>query len=119
MIIMAIGRLRHYLKYQTYSATQNDYNEDVEGYTDNAQIWGSIKPISGKEFEIAQTINSNISCKIRVRNMIGITDSIKPSDRFQDAQTNDIYNIHSAVKFMQTTDTWVDCLCSIDQNPET
>ena len=41
---MAIGRLRHYLKYQTYSATQNDYNEDVEGYTDSAQIWGKEKP---------------------------------------------------------------------------
>lgn len=114
---MAVGRLRHYLTLETSTPTIGGYNEDEEAYTPGPDVWASIKPLSGKEFEIAQTINASISCQIRVRNMIGITDNIKASDRFVSTSTDVVYNIHSARRFMETADTWVDCLCSIDENP--
>lgn len=64
---MKIGRLRHRITIQKYTATRDSFGADVEDWTDIANVWASITPVSGKEYYAAQQINAEITTKITIR----------------------------------------------------
>lgn len=114
------GRLRHYVNYQSTSNTQNARsNEDQIGYTTVRAVWVSIEPIGGKEFQIASTINANIRYKVKVRTMIGVTDSIVASDRFVRISDSLTLNVVYHEQQFQTQDRYTVCYCTLEENPDT
>jgi SPP1 family predicted phage head-tail adaptor len=76
---MESGKLRHRLILQTPTITKNDYQEPVRTWANTANLWGSVEPLSGREYEQAMKLNSEITGKIRIRYRAGI----KPTLRFK------------------------------------
>ena len=54
-----------------------DLDSEDEGWEDIATTWASINPISGKEYYSAETINSDLTHKIRLRYRRGITPDMR------------------------------------------
>lgn len=78
------GELRHIIIFQKLLNTQNDYGELTGQWNDVLTTRAGIYPISGKEFYAAETVNSEVSHKVNIRYMKGLSPDmrIKFGDRF-------------------------------------
>lgn len=54
-----------------------DLDSEDEDWKDIATTWANINPISGKEYYSAETINSDLTHKIRLRYRRGITPDMR------------------------------------------
>lgn len=54
-----------------------DLDSEDEYWKDIATTWANINPISGKEYYSAETINSDLTHKIRLRYRRGITPDMR------------------------------------------
>lgn len=88
--VINAGELRHRITIQSPSNIQNEYGEievnSDETWIDFATVRASITPISGKEFFAAETVNSEITHKIKIRYIKGIASNmrVKFGDRYFD-----------------------------------
>ena len=114
-----IGRLRHEIILQKPNPQTNAYNEDVPGelWTDVAKVWASIEPTKGNEFEVAEQMTATVTHKIKIRNMIGISDSILSTFRFFDEVNNVAFNIVQHLTDFYTQDTFIHLLVILDEHP--
>lgn len=71
------GSYRHIIVFQQMSSTQNSYGENTEEWTDVIKTRGGIYPISGKEFFAADTVNNEVTHKINMRYIPGITSDMR------------------------------------------
>ena len=75
------GELRHRIVIQKPSDIQNGYGEieinTNENWTDVATVRAGIYPISGKEFFAAETVNSEITHKVKIRYIEGLTSNMR------------------------------------------
>lgn len=88
-IIMNPGRLRHKIDIQIQSIN-NTYGSQSETWTVFlSQISASIDPISGKEYFSSNTINPEVTHKIRIRYRTGINPKmrVKFGTRYFDIQS--------------------------------
>lgn len=71
---MRAGKLRHRITIQRKSLTTDDYGGPVESWADvAANIPASIEPLSGRELVNAQAVNAEITTKITMRYLAGVT----------------------------------------------
>jgi SPP1 family predicted phage head-tail adaptor len=94
------GELRHRITIQKKADVNNQENQDSYGQPkepwDNvATVWCSINPIVGKEFFAAETVNSEITHKIRIRYRLGITPDMRV--KFNDRN----FSIQSAINYQE------------------
>jgi SPP1 family predicted phage head-tail adaptor len=66
------GNLRHRLLLQDELRTADDMGGYERGWSDVAQLWAEIVPISGKERLIAGQLHAEISHRIRIRYRTGV-----------------------------------------------
>lgn len=71
------GEFRHVIKFQKQSDQQNSYGENNDNWVDVMNTRAGIYPMSGKEFFVAETVNSEVSHKINMRYMPGITPDMR------------------------------------------
>lgn len=64
---MIIGKLRHRVTIQTYSESTNSYGETSKSWSDQATVWASVEPLSGRELEYAQQVHAQTTTKIVMR----------------------------------------------------
>lgn len=78
------GERRHKIIFQKLENIQNGYGEPTGIWNDILTTRVAIYPLSGKEFYAAETINSEVTHKINMRYMRGITSDmrIKFNDRY-------------------------------------
>lgn len=88
------GKLRHRLIIQR-PVEQQDMNTGAMNTTweDIETVWAEIKPISVKEFISAQAENSEVSAKITIRKLNGISSECRA---FHEAK-NKYYKIQSVI----------------------
>ena len=93
------GELRHKITIQKLNNSQNDYGEvDVNAHTtwsDVTVVRAGIYPISGKEFFAAETVNSEITHKVKIRYFEGITPNMRINFN------NRIFSIESIINFQE------------------
>lgn len=66
---LASGKLRHRVTIQRPAYSQDPVTgEQTQSWSDVATVWASIEPLSAKEFIAAQSEQSQISCRIMIRN---------------------------------------------------
>lgn len=90
---MRAGNLRHRLILQNPSTA---YTSDGMGgysynYDDDQEVWGAIWPLRGQEKLIADQLNSEIDCQIRIRYTSGVT----PKTRIQLGDTTTFFEVKS------------------------
>ena len=76
---MHAGKLRHLLTLQQSTDTQNARGEAIENWSDEADLWGSIRPLVGREGFDANQMYANATHEIRVRYRAGVA----PKKRFK------------------------------------
>ena len=64
------GQLRHKITFQIQDL-------ETEEWSNSFTTWANINPISGKEYYQAETINSDLTHKIRLRYRKGITSDMR------------------------------------------
>ena len=71
------GELRHRITIQKLNNSQNEYGELAELWEDILNVRAGIYPISGKDFFAAETTNNEITHKINIRYVPGITSAMR------------------------------------------
>ena len=74
---MKIGTLRHRVKIQTYTAFRDSFGAEEPEWTDVATAWASVTPISGKEYFASAQLNAELTTKITMRYLCGITPKMR------------------------------------------
>jgi len=70
------GELRHVLTVQTRSSTRDTYGTPVPTWTDvEPQVWGSVRPLSGKEISEGDRVNGMTTDRIQIRSGFAISHS--------------------------------------------
>lgn len=76
---MQAGKLRHLLTLQQSTDVQNARGEAIETWTDEADLWGSIRPLTGREGFAANQMFATATHEIKVRYRAGVV----PKKRFK------------------------------------
>ena len=74
---MRAGKLRHKVTIQDYTESQDSYGAVTKTWSDYATIWASIEPVRGREFWDSKQINAEITAKITIRYLSGITPKMR------------------------------------------
>lgn len=74
---MDIGQLRHRVTFQKLVKIQDSFGQPIEQWDDVVTVWASVEPLVGKQYFDAETINSEISHKIKLRHRTGITPDMR------------------------------------------
>ncbi|MCJ8008116.1 phage head closure protein [Lederbergia wuyishanensis] len=74
------GEFRHVITFQKLQGTQNDYGEEIKDpieWEEILTVRAGIYPMSGREFFAAETVNSEVTHKINMRYVPGITSDMR------------------------------------------
>jgi SPP1 family predicted phage head-tail adaptor len=71
------GKYRHIIVIQKRNSTQNKYGESTEAWVDFIKVRAGIYPLSGREFFSADAVNSEVSHKVHLRYVPGITPDMR------------------------------------------
>lgn len=75
---MEAGRLRHRLTLQKRVETQDQTTGHItHSWANVRSLWGEIVPLSAREYVAAQTLQSEIVCRITIRYCTDITTKMR------------------------------------------
>jgi len=76
---MRAGKLRHKItiQYCPEPQSQDSYGAVIKNWSDYATVWASIEPARGREFWESQQINAEVTAKITIRYLAGITPKMR------------------------------------------
>lgn len=77
---MSIGNKRHRIEIQDFTPVQDETGQEVEdgsGWVTSATRWASITPLSGRELVNATQVQPDVSHKVQMRYMAGITAEMR------------------------------------------
>lgn len=77
---MKAGRLDQRIKIQRNSSTQNEYGEEIAGWSDLANIWAEVRPASGNESFTENQFLAKADTTFRIR-WSNVTKTITALDR--------------------------------------
>lgn len=89
---MRAGKLRHRITLQRPGLTQDPLSgEMVPGWDLVATVWGSVEPLSAREFIAAQAGQSEVSARIVIRHRADVDATMRALHRGK------VYNIHGVL----------------------
>lgn len=71
------GSYRHPCTFQQKSSTTNDYGEPIDQWDDVVTVKAGIYPVSGKDYVSAVETNSEITTKVHVRYVPGLSADMR------------------------------------------
>ena len=74
---MRAGKLRQRLTIQQPTETRGPSGAALEAWREFARVWGAVEPLRGREFFAAQEIHSEVTTRIRIRYLAGITANMR------------------------------------------
>ena len=74
---MKIGRLRHRIVIEESIAGRDNFGAEVYEWIQFAKVWADVSPVSGREFASFKQINSEITTKITIRYLAGVTAEMR------------------------------------------
>lgn len=74
------GKLRRLLEIQQANETQGPTGEMVVTWATFASVHGSVEPIRGREFWAAKEIQTEVTTRIRIRYLEGVTPKMQVVD---------------------------------------
>lgn len=84
------GKFRHRVTIKEKSVTRNTYGEETVTWVEIGTYWGSVEPIRGREFVEMRQAQAEITTRIRIRYISGITPAMKA---FYDSREYDIMDV--------------------------
>ena len=77
---MRAGKLRRRLIIQQATETQGATGEMATVWATFATVWGSVEPLRGREFWAAKEMQAEVSTRIRIRYLAGVTPKMQVMD---------------------------------------
>jgi SPP1 family predicted phage head-tail adaptor len=74
---LKIGKLRHRIAIEQVTETQDTDGSVIEIWSAYATVQASIEPLSGREYIAAQSIQADVTHRISLRYMPGITPKMR------------------------------------------
>jgi SPP1 family predicted phage head-tail adaptor len=74
---MRAGELRCRVALQTATETQDGFGAPVPAWATTATVWGEMVDLTGREFFAAQQENAEVSTRIRIRYLAGVTPKMQ------------------------------------------
>lgn len=77
---MTAGQLRHKVTVQQFaigSPQADQYGTPQGEWSSYAHVWAEITPLTGREYWDAQQVNPEISLRVRIRYLQGITPKMR------------------------------------------
>lgn len=74
---MRAGELRQRITIQSKTVVQNSFGEEDITWTDLATVWAAVEPLRGREFLDGRMITAEITTRIRIRKMDGISPEMR------------------------------------------
>ena len=74
---MRTGSLRRRISIQRRDMTQDDYGQPSLTWVNVVDAWAEIQPLSGRELEIAQAMNAEVTHQVTIRYREGITAAMR------------------------------------------
>jgi len=111
---MKVGRLRHRIVLQQRADLVID-GEVVPGWTDLAEVWASIEPVSGREYFAAQQVSAETSTRILIRWRAGVNAAgrvLHQTNQSDSPPEYDVYDITAALEDPVITRRWITLLCT-------
>lgn len=78
---MRAGRLRHRVVVERATDGTDAYGDQVPTWVELATVWASVEPLSGREYLAAAHIQADVSTRIVLRGIPGVT--LTPKDRIR------------------------------------
>lgn len=72
-----IAELRHRIKFQSLTRTPDGQGGWDESWSDFAEVWAKIEPVSASERYFSQQIQQTISHRITIRNLEGLVSEMR------------------------------------------
>jgi len=69
---MRSGQLRHKIILQSKNVTRDAYGAETVTWGTEKEAWGSIEPLTSREYFQAQQMQSDVTHKIRMRYLVGL-----------------------------------------------
>ena len=85
------GTLRHRLQFQSLLRYIDTAGDTVEAWVTDFEVWGSVEPLSVREFLASQAVQSQVTARVVVRYRPGIV----PTQRI--VFRGKVYNIAGAL----------------------
>ena len=99
------GKLRHTVIIQEPDETGDELGQPVKTWIEFAKVRASVEPLQGREFFSAGQYNSEVTVRIRMRYIEGVTTKMRVSFKSK------IYNIEAPINF-QERDIELQLMCS-------
>lgn len=111
---MQSGKLRHRvsLLIPTYTQNQNT-GEMTASWSDSTKLWASIEPLSGREFIAAQTAQSKVNARIKIRYRSDISYTMRIMDGAA------VYNIEAVLPDKESGKEYLTIMASTLEDGET
>lgn len=74
-----IGALRHRITIEQPSRSADGYGGFTTSWSTFASIWGEVEPVSARERMFAAKLEHNVTHKIRIRHLSGVTTDMRVS----------------------------------------
>lgn len=74
---MEAGKLRHRITIQSKSAVQDSFGAETITWATFATVWGSVEPLTGREFLEAKQSQAEVSVRIRIRQLAGVLPEMR------------------------------------------
>ena len=74
---MRAGRLNKYIRIEHPVESQDGYGAESISWAVFLECWANVKPLSGREYYLAQQIQSEISTEFSIRYVPGITTKMR------------------------------------------
>lgn len=69
---MNAGILRHKISFQSRTVSRDSFGAETVAWRTEKTVWASIEPISGREYFLAQQVQSEITHIIKIRYYSGV-----------------------------------------------
>jgi len=95
---MKAGELRHRINLIRQSSTKGEYGQDVVSWSTDKTVWAAIWPIKGQEYYNAQSVQSVVTHKVRIRHTtFSNTTTITPKHRIELKDGSRMWEIESVI----------------------
>jgi len=74
---MRAGELRQRITIQQNMPTRDEFNAEVESWSDVATVWANIETLSGAEFVTQQAAGAMLTHQITIRRMSGLRPTMR------------------------------------------
>ncbi len=74
---MKVGMLRHRIVIQENRVSRDSFGAEISEWIQFAVVWAEVSPISGREYVSFKQINAEITTKITIRYLAGVTTEMR------------------------------------------